>query len=123
MLQAHDNPAEQNRAVNGAEHSSRFRLTLYADRGLTVDKSIQWAYIHAIRNARHFLYIENQYFLGGSGEWENKVRMPGGGMWQVEPHAEKRLWHNILAAQPSGSWTVFVAIRQGSTLHLDLLQS
>ena len=38
-----------------------------------MDKSIQWAYIHAIRNARHFLYIENQYFLGGSGEWENKV--------------------------------------------------
>lgn len=46
---------------------------LLPDREVTVDKSIQWAYIHAIRNARHFLYIENQYFLGGSGEWENKV--------------------------------------------------
>ena len=51
---------------------------LRADRGLTVDKSIQWAYIHAIRNARHFLYIENQYFLGGSGEWENKVSVHEG---------------------------------------------
>ncbi len=48
-------------------------MCICVDRGLTVDKSIQWAYIHAIRNARHFLYIENQYFLGGSGEWENKV--------------------------------------------------
>jgi hypothetical protein len=60
-----------------------------ADRGLTVDKSIQWAYIHAIRNARHFLYIENQYFLGGSGEWENKVSLPGGSMWQVCSHVRE----------------------------------
>lgn len=45
-----------------------------------MDKSIQWAYIHAIRNARHFLYIENQYFLGGSGEWENKVSFLGGNL-------------------------------------------
>ena len=49
-----------------------------------MDKSIQWAYIHAIRNARHFLYIENQYFLGGSGEWENKVRVQDGGLWQTQ---------------------------------------
>jgi hypothetical protein len=52
-----------------------------------VDKSIQWAYVHAIRNARHFLYIENQYFLGGSGEWENKVMSNStvlSGCWYTE---------------------------------------
>ena len=25
--------------------------------------------MHAIRRARRFIYIENQYFLGGSSEW------------------------------------------------------
>uniref|UniRef100_M8CY88 phospholipase D n=1 Tax=Aegilops tauschii TaxID=37682 RepID=M8CY88_AEGTA len=33
------------------------------------DGSIQDAYIHAIRRARDFIYIENQYFLGSSYAW------------------------------------------------------
>eukprot|EP00850_Spirogloea_muscicola_P018224 SM000165S02185 [mRNA] locus=s165:68144:71459:+ [translate_table: standard] len=36
----------------------------------TVDRSIQNGYIHAIRRAQHFIYIENQYFLGSSFAWE-----------------------------------------------------
>ncbi|KFK30199.1 hypothetical protein AALP_AA7G231200 [Arabis alpina] len=36
---------------------------------LVVDKSIQTAYIQAIRSAQHFIYIENQYFLGSSYAW------------------------------------------------------
>ncbi|KQK21427.1 phospholipase D alpha 1 isoform X2 [Brachypodium distachyon] len=46
-----------------------------ADKGLetgkdhVVDRSIQDAYIHAIRRARDFIYIENQYFLGSSYAW------------------------------------------------------
>ncbi|KAL6643229.1 hypothetical protein ACP70R_021410 [Stipagrostis hirtigluma subsp. patula] len=35
-----------------------------------VDRSIQDAYIHAIRRAKHFIYIENQYFLGSSFAWK-----------------------------------------------------
>ena len=31
-----------------------------AARSLTVDKSVQHAYIHAIRRAQHFIYLENQ---------------------------------------------------------------
>eukprot|EP00245_Coleochaete_scutata_P013408 TRINITY_DN543_c1_g4_i4.p1 TRINITY_DN543_c1_g4~~TRINITY_DN543_c1_g4_i4.p1 ORF type:complete len:819 (-),score=153.50 TRINITY_DN543_c1_g4_i4:387-2843(-) len=38
-------------------------------KGAVVDKSIQNAYIHAIRSAQHFIYIENQYFLGSSYAW------------------------------------------------------
>ncbi|KAH6824319.1 phospholipase D alpha 1 [Perilla frutescens var. hirtella] len=37
-----------------------------------VDRSIQDAYIHAIRRAKSFIYIENQYFLGSSFEWGNE---------------------------------------------------
>lgn len=35
-----------------------------------VDRSIQDAYIHAIRRAKNFIYIENQYFLGSSFGWK-----------------------------------------------------
>nr|GEV10947.1 phospholipase D alpha 1 [Tanacetum cinerariifolium] len=34
-----------------------------------IDRSIQDAYIHAIRRAKNFIYIENQYFLGSSYAW------------------------------------------------------
>ncbi|KAI4327791.1 hypothetical protein L6164_020213 [Bauhinia variegata] len=36
---------------------------------LVIDKSIQTAYIQAIRSAQHFIYIENQYFIGSSYGW------------------------------------------------------
>ena len=35
-----------------------------------VDNSIQKAYVHHIRRANRFIYIENQYFLGSSQAWE-----------------------------------------------------
>ncbi|KAG6545000.1 hypothetical protein Mapa_013692 [Marchantia paleacea] len=36
-----------------------------------VDRSIQDAYICAIRRAKHFLFIENQYFIGSSYGWKD----------------------------------------------------
>ncbi|VFQ92719.1 unnamed protein product [Cuscuta campestris] len=42
---------------------------LICGKNLVVDKSIEKAYIHAIRSAQHFIYIENQYFLGSSYAW------------------------------------------------------
>jgi hypothetical protein len=38
-------------------------------KNLVVDKSIHTAYVKAIRSARRFIYIENQYFLGSSYGW------------------------------------------------------
>ncbi|XP_071711759.1 phospholipase D alpha 1 isoform X2 [Rutidosis leptorrhynchoides] len=37
-----------------------------------IDRSIQDAYIQAIRRAKNFIYIENQYFLGSSFAWNSK---------------------------------------------------
>nr|CAB3456248.1 unnamed protein product [Digitaria exilis] len=34
-----------------------------------IDKSIHNAYVKAIRSAQHFVYIENQYFIGSSYYW------------------------------------------------------
>lgn len=42
---------------------------LISSKDLVVDKSIESAYIQGIRSAQHFIYIENQYFLGSSYAW------------------------------------------------------
>ncbi|XP_044497023.1 phospholipase D alpha 1-like isoform X3 [Mangifera indica] len=45
------------------------RAGLISGKDNTIDRSIQDAYIHAIRRAKNFIYIENQYFLGSSFAW------------------------------------------------------
>jgi phospholipase D1/2 len=37
-------------------------------------KSILSAYVNAIRTAEHFIYIENQYFLGSCGYWPDHIK-------------------------------------------------
>ena len=44
-------------------------LGLVSGKDHVIERSIQDAYIHAIRRARDFIYIENQYFLGSSYAW------------------------------------------------------
>lgn len=38
-------------------------------KNVLIDMSIHAAYIKAIRAAQHFIYIENQYFIGSSYNW------------------------------------------------------
>ncbi|CAH9143138.1 unnamed protein product [Cuscuta epithymum] len=45
------------------------KQNLVCGKKLVVDKSIETAYIQAIRSAQKFIYIENQYFLGSSYAW------------------------------------------------------
>ncbi|KAL5982617.1 hypothetical protein ACLOJK_016691 [Asimina triloba] len=42
---------------------------LVCGKNLKIDKSIHSAYVKAIRSAQHFIYIENQYFVGASYYW------------------------------------------------------
>ena len=42
----------------------------------TIDKSIHSAYVTAIRRAQHFIYIENQYFMGSSHCWPGNRSAP-----------------------------------------------
>ncbi|PIA35507.1 hypothetical protein AQUCO_03500103v1 [Aquilegia coerulea] len=42
---------------------------LVCAKNVMIERSIQTAYIQAIRSAQHFIYIENQYFLGSSYAW------------------------------------------------------
>jgi phospholipase D1/2 len=45
-------------------------LGLVTGKNQVIERSIQDAYIHAIRRAKNFIYIENQYFLGSSYAWK-----------------------------------------------------
>lgn len=45
------------------------RAGLTSGKNNTIDRSIQDAYINAIRRAKDFIYIENQYFLGSCYAW------------------------------------------------------
>ncbi|XP_047338802.1 phospholipase D alpha 1-like [Impatiens glandulifera] len=44
---------------------------LVSGKDSVIDRSIQDAYINAIRRAKNFIYIENQYFLGSSFGWNS----------------------------------------------------
>lgn len=46
-------------------------MGLVAGKENTIDRSIQDAYICAIRGAKNFIYMENQYFVGSSASWES----------------------------------------------------
>ncbi|KAI3442154.1 Phospholipase D [Psidium guajava] len=58
---AADFPEDPNAAVS---------LGLIGSKDNVIDRSIQDAYINAIRRAKNFIYIENQYFLGSSFGWK-----------------------------------------------------
>lgn len=45
------------------------KVGLVSGKDTIIDRSIQDAYINAIRRAKNFIYIENQYFLGSSYSW------------------------------------------------------
>ncbi|XP_074563727.1 phospholipase D alpha 1-like [Curcuma longa] len=46
------------------------RAGLVSGKDNIIDRSIQDAYVNAIRRAKDFIYIENQYFLGSSYAWK-----------------------------------------------------
>lgn len=47
------------------------KQNLVCGKNVLIDMSIHTAYVKAIRAAQHFIYIENQYFLGSSFNWSN----------------------------------------------------
>ncbi|KAL9227407.1 hypothetical protein vseg_003096 [Gypsophila vaccaria] len=47
------------------------KWNLFCGKNVLIDMSIHTAYVHAIRSAQHFVYIENQYFIGSSFGWDS----------------------------------------------------
>ncbi|CAN6480345.1 unnamed protein product [Victoria cruziana] len=46
---------------------------LTCGKNVMIDMSIHAAYVEAIRAAQHFIYIENQYFIGSSYNWTSNT--------------------------------------------------
>ena len=53
-------------------------------KGRLVDTSIHTTNIHQIRRAKHFIYIESQYFMGSSFMWEDNRHVKCGNMIAAE---------------------------------------
>jgi phospholipase D1/2 len=60
------------------EEKTEKRHFLFSLKGRQTEYSIHRGYVHHIRRAKRFIYIENQYFLGTSHHWlgdrHNKAR-------------------------------------------------
>eukprot|EP01063_Lacrimia_lanifica_P039139 TRINITY_DN8522_c0_g2_i1.p1 TRINITY_DN8522_c0_g2~~TRINITY_DN8522_c0_g2_i1.p1 ORF type:complete len:826 (+),score=355.88 TRINITY_DN8522_c0_g2_i1:43-2520(+) len=59
-----------------AWHAQLFRsIDHHSSSGVNgVEGGIHNAYEHAITKAKRFIYVENQYFMGGSKEWDKAVK-------------------------------------------------
>ncbi|ERN03744.1 phospholipase D alpha 1 [Amborella trichopoda] len=75
-----------------------------------IDRSIQDAYINAIRRAKDFIYIENQYFLGSSFGWKDdgSIKIEDVGALHLIP---KELSLKIVSKIEAGErFTVYVVV-------------
>ncbi|KAG2700123.1 hypothetical protein I3760_07G218500 [Carya illinoinensis] len=64
-----------------------YEVGLVSGKDNIIDRSIQDAYINAIRRAKNFIYIENQYFLGSSFGWSpaNNIKVEDIGALHLIP--------------------------------------
>ncbi|CAL5444103.1 unnamed protein product [Camellia sinensis] len=74
-----------------------------------IDRSIQDGYIHAIRRAKNFIYIENQYFLGSSFGWHSDdIKVDDIGAMHLIP---KELSLKIVSKIEAGErFTVYIVV-------------
>ncbi|KAF3336188.1 phospholipase D gamma 1-like protein [Carex littledalei] len=57
---------------------------LVCGKNVLIDMSIHAAYVNAIRAAQHFIYIENQYFLGSSFNWDSNKDIGANNLIPIE---------------------------------------
>ncbi|XP_038982403.1 phospholipase D alpha 1-like [Phoenix dactylifera] len=55
-----------------SDPSEAAELGLMSAKDVTVDQSIHSGYVEAIRRAKRFIYIENQYFFGSCASWREE---------------------------------------------------
>ncbi|WOL10012.1 phospholipase D gamma 1 [Canna indica] len=60
------------------------KKNLVCGKNVLIDMSIHRAYVHAIRAAQHFIYIENQYFLGSSFNWDEHKDLGANNLIPIE---------------------------------------
>ncbi|CAL4990567.1 unnamed protein product [Urochloa decumbens] len=72
------------------------------EEGAVVERSIQGAYIHAIRRANFFIYIESQCFLGSSHWWLPEASTPeeNDAIYLIPKELSLKITSKIRAGQP-----------------------
>jgi phospholipase D1/2 len=89
-------------------------MGLQTGKGTTKETSIHSAYVHAIRRAQRFLFIENQYFLGSSQNWPTGEH-PGGGCDHLIPvEIALKVCSKIKAGEPFVAYIIIPPHPEGN---------
>ncbi|KAL2892325.1 Phospholipase D beta 1 [Bienertia sinuspersici] len=104
---------------------------LVCGKNMLIDMSIHTAYVKAIRAAQHYIYIENQYFIGSSYNWSGNRDLGANNLIPMEialKIAEKIKAHQRFAAYivvpmwpegvPSGNATQRILFWQNKTMQM-----
>ncbi|XP_070026610.1 phospholipase D gamma 1-like [Nicotiana sylvestris] len=104
---------------------------LVCGKNVLIDMSIHTAYVKAIRAAQHFIYIENQYFIGSSFNWSQHKDIGANNLIPMEialKIAEKIRAHERFAAyivlpmwpegNPTGAATQRILYWQNKTMQM-----
>uniref|UniRef100_A0A0V0IZ39 Phospholipase D n=1 Tax=Solanum chacoense TaxID=4108 RepID=A0A0V0IZ39_SOLCH len=104
---------------------------LVCGKNVLIDMSIHTAYVKAIRAAQHFIYIENQYFIGSSYNWTQHKDVGANNLIPMEialKIAEKIRVHERFAAyivlpmwpegNPTGAATQRILYWQNKTMQM-----
>ncbi|PRQ57754.1 putative phospholipase D [Rosa chinensis] len=104
---------------------------LVCGKNVLIDMSIHTAYVKAIRAAQHFIYVENQYFIGSSYNWNQYKDLGANNLIPMEialKIAEKIRAHERFAAYivipmwpegvPTGAATQRILFWQHKTMQM-----
>ncbi|KAH6830791.1 phospholipase D beta 1 [Perilla frutescens var. hirtella] len=107
------------------------KRNLVCGKNVYIDMSIHTAYVKAIRSAQHFIYIENQYFIGSSYNWSQYKDVGANNLIPMEialKIAEKIRAHERFAAyivvpmwpegNPTGAATQRILFWQHKTMQM-----
>ncbi|GAV76679.1 C2 domain-containing protein/PLDc domain-containing protein/PLD_C domain-containing protein [Cephalotus follicularis] len=107
------------------------KKNLVCGKNVLIDMSIHTAYVKAIRAAQHFIYIENQYFIGSSYNWSSYKNVGADNLIPMEialKIAEKIRAHERFAAyivipmwpegNPTGAATQRILFWQHKTMQM-----
>ncbi|CAN8308308.1 unnamed protein product [Cochlearia groenlandica] len=85
---------------------------LMCGKNILIDMSIHAAYVKAIRSAQHFIYIENQYFLGSSFSWESNKDLGANNLIPIE--IALKISNKIRAGEKFAAYIVIPMWPEGS---------
>jgi phospholipase D1/2 len=94
------------------ERAEMARRHLVGDKNLAVERSIHAAYVAAIRSAERFVYVENQYFIGGSYAWPSYRN--GGACNLVPMEIALKVASKVRAGEPFAAYVVLPMWPEGN---------